>query len=147
MSLRDLIDNGLIEAYSSNPLEIKQKMEIAVEDIGASKNSIKDTGRSIDWAYNQAYNAMLQSGYAIMYIMGYRPIKTTGKHHWAVEQFLKSQCTKIIPPDALIAFGTARLNRHEASYDRTGVVSKSQAEYLLVQAEIFVNAVKNELKL
>ncbi|MDE1765973.1 MAG: HEPN domain-containing protein [Thaumarchaeota archaeon] len=146
MNLQDLVNDGLVEEHPGNPLETRQKMDIAVQDVETAKVSIQGTGRSIDWAYNQAYNAMLQAGYAVMYSMGYRPTKS-GKHHWAVEQFLKSECTGVIPPDALTAFGTARLNRHEASYDRTGVVSKSQAEYLIAQAEIFVNAVKNELQL
>lgn len=147
MNLEDLINDGLIEAFTSNDSEIKQKIKIAVEDVGAAKNSAKGTGRSIDWAYSQAYNAMLQSGTALMFSIGYRPLKKSGKHHWAVEQFLKSQCTKIIPPDALTAFAGAKLNRHESVYDQTGTISKSQAEYLIAQAEIFVSAVKSELKL
>ncbi len=147
MSLRDLINEGLIEVSQSTPLEIKQKMEIAKADIESAKTSIKGTQRDVEWAHTQAYNAMLQAGYAIMFSMGYRTIKKSGKHHWTVERFVKSQCTKTIPPDALNAFGGGRLGRHEASYDRIGVISKSQAENLLVQAEVFVKAVKKELNL
>lgn len=147
MNLQDLLSEGLIEPFTSNVFQMRQKMEVAREDVITAKDSVKGTARSIEWAYDQAYNAMLQSGTALMYSMGYRAKTNTGKHHWAVEQFLKSECATAIPNDALIAFGDARNKRHRSIYEETGSISKSQAEYLIVQAEIFVTSIASKLKL
>jgi uncharacterized protein (UPF0332 family) len=147
MNLKDLLNDNLIEPFTGTASEIKQKIELARADIQTSKESVKGSSRSVEWAYDQAYNAMLQSGTALMYSMGYRVTKKSGQHHWATEQFLKSECSKIIPSDALIAFGDARNKRHTSVYDQTGTISKSQADYLIIQAEIFVDSIAQKLKL
>lgn len=142
-----MLDEGLIEQFTSTPSQIKEKMEIAQADIVLAKADVVNaTGRAVDWVYTKAYNAMLQAGTALMYSRGFRPKRQSGSHHFAVERFLKSEFAQDIA-DVLNAFGVARSSRHATVYDQIGTISKSQAEYLIVQAESLVTSTRSILKI
>ena len=147
-SLQDLLDEGLVEEFTSTPLQIKEKMNIAQADVDLAKADIVNaTGRAVDWVYTKAYNAMLQAGTALMYSRGYRSKKRSGSHHFSVERFLKSEFDHDLSADVLNAFGVARSSRHATIYDEIGTISKSQAEYLIAQAESLIISAKLILKI
>lgn len=146
-SLQDLLSEGLIEPFTSTHEQIEQKIKIAEEDIKTAKISVTGDARSVEWAYTQAYNAILQSGTALMYSENYRPKKSTGKHHWTVEKYVKIEFSGRIPQDALDAFTTARQGRHMTVYEQTGTISRSQAQEIITKAEIFVSFAKSILSI
>lgn len=143
-----MLDEGLIEKFTSTPSQIREKMQIAQADLILAKADMTNaTGRALDWVYAKAYNAMLQAGTALMYSRGFRPKRQSGSHHFAVEQFLKTEFVQDIAIEVLDAFGVARSNRHATVYDQIGTISKSQADYLIVQAESLIASAKAMLKI
>lgn len=143
-----MLDEGLIEQFTSTPSQIREKMQIAQADLMLAKADITNAmGRAVDWVYTKAYNAMLQAGTALMYSRGFRPKRQSGSHHFAVEQFLKTEFAQDIAVKVLNAFGVARSSRHATVYDQIGTISKSQADYLIVQAESLVASAKVILKI
>lgn len=143
MNLRDLLSNGSVEEFSSSdPSQIKNETNIAINDVSSAKKmlGIGEWG----WAHNAAYNAMLQSGRALMFAKGYRP-KGQG-HHFAVVSFMHAVYSSKIPQDALRAFDKARFRRNESLYDRAGTISESQARNLVDKADIFVTSACKILK-
>jgi hypothetical protein len=82
MTLDDLLQEKKIQSYAAKPLEIQQLLSVAIRDLGtASRNLTADP----DWAYNIAYNAVLQSARALMMSAGYRP--RGFDHHSTVVRF------------------------------------------------------------
>jgi uncharacterized protein (UPF0332 family) len=71
MNLSDLLSKGLVEKFQSDPVQIKNEMEIAKNDLASAKKML--TTQEWGWAHNAAYNAMLQAGRALMFSKGYRP--------------------------------------------------------------------------
>lgn len=146
MNLQDLLDKNLIEPFVSSSSQIKQKISLAEADMEAAKDTINNkNSRSVEWAYAQAYNVILQTGTALIYSRGHRPKKSTGSHHWAVELYLKSEFKDLIHRNVLTAFGNARQNRNEAVYDQVGLIGKTDAEGLIKDAESFLITAKTIL--
>jgi uncharacterized protein (UPF0332 family) len=71
-----------IQPYRATPAEIRSLLSIAERDLHtAARNLTEDP----DWAYNIAYNAILQSARALMMSVGYRP--RGAEHHATVVKF------------------------------------------------------------
>ena len=144
MNLDGLLSKGIIEEFKHSDLnQIRNEIGIAVNDISSSKRMLEigEWG----WAHNAAYNAMLQSGRALMLSRGYRP-KAQG-HHFAVVSFVRTVYSSKIPQDVLEAFDKARFRRNESLYDRAGTISESQARNLVVKADTFVTYACKILKI
>ena len=135
MNLSDLLGKGLVEKISSNPQQVKDEIEIAKRDVASAKNVL--TIDEWEVAHNLAYNAMLQSGTALMFSKGYRP--KGQEHHVAVIEFVQVVYTAKFEPEVLQAFEKARKRRAQSVYDKVGLISESQARYLVEKAEKFVN--------
>lgn len=144
MNLNDLLSKGNVEKFSSsNPDQIRNEIDIAINDVSAAKKMLE-----IDewgWAHNAAYNAMLQSGRALMFAKGYRP-RGQG-HHFAVISFMHTVYSTNIPQDVLRVFDKARFRRNESLYDRVGTISESQARNLVDKADIFIMSACKILKI
>lgn len=148
MNLEDLLSKNIVEEFSSSSSQIQQKISLAEADIDAAKDTIIGKNkRSVEWAYAQAYNAMLQIGTALMYSRNYRPKKGTVSHHWAVESYLKSEFKGLIAKNVLAVFGKARQNRHEAVYDQVGLIGKTDAEGLITDTEYLLKTAKILLRI
>ena len=143
MSLSELLRNGLIEKFESNEDQIRNEAEIARGDLASAK-SILEIG-DWKWAYNAAYNAMLQAGRGLMFSKGYRP--RGQEHHVAVVSFVWAVYASKLPPDVLETFERARRRRSDATYDRPGTISESQARTVVEKAEIFVNTALEFLRM
>ena len=142
MSLRRLLSDGSIEQFQSNQSQINDKMEIAEKHLRAAKKivTINDVDTD-DSAYLSAYNAILQTGYALMFSKGYRP-KARDKHHLVVQQFIESEFTNDFPLDVIAIFGAARQTRNTLQYDTTGIITNSEVNNLISKADVFVNKAK-----
>ncbi len=143
MNLSDLLSKGLVEKFQSDPMQVKNEMEIANNDLTSAKNML--TIQEWRWAHNAAYNAMLQGGRALMFSKGYRP--KSSEHHIAVVSFIEAVYSAKFPSDVLQAFGKARLRRSESMYDRADSISEKQGKNLVDKAEVFVNKAKEILKI
>lgn len=147
MSLRELLNNNSIEAVSINNTDIRNKIVIAERDIRAAKKIIAINDPDIDdTAYNTAYNAILQAGYALMFSKGYR-VKARSRAHLVVQQFVESEFANDFDEDILLVFGDARQTRNTLLYDTTGVISHPDVEALVNKAEIFVTEAKKILNI
>lgn len=135
MSLSELLRSGLIEKFESDQAQIENEAEIARSDLASAK-SILGLG-DWKWAYNAAYNAMLQAGRGLMFSKGYRP--RGQEHHVAVVSFMQAVYSSKFPPEILQAFERARRRRSDATYDRPGTISESQARTVVEKAQVFVN--------
>ena len=143
MSLSALVRNGLIEKFESNEDQIRNEAEIARGDLASAK-SILEIG-DWKWAHNAAYNAMLQAGRGLMFSKGYRP--KGQEHHVAVVSFMQAVYSSKFSPEVLQAFERARRRRSDATYDRQGTISESQARMVVEKAEMFVNTALELLRM
>lgn len=144
MSLGELLRRNKIEIYRISPEEINSKISIAEASLRSAKKTVQIDDPDVDdTTYKEAYNAILQAGYALMYSKGYRP--KPGSHHYAVEQFIKSEFSDDFPCAVLQIFGRARKTRNDLQYDSAGVISHEEVEDLIAKADAFVATAKGML--
>lgn len=142
MSLSELLRKGLIEEFESDAEQVRNQAELARTDLASAKK-ILEIG-DWKWAYNAAYNAMLQAGRGLMFSKGFRPKSQEG--HVAVISFVNAVYSSKIPEDIRREFDRARRHRNEATYDQAGVISESQARSIVEKAGAFVNAAMEILR-
>jgi uncharacterized protein (UPF0332 family) len=70
MPYERLLKERRIQPYTAKPVEVRQLLDVANRDIATAKKNLED---ATDWAYNIAYNAVLQASRALMLHEGYRP--------------------------------------------------------------------------
>lgn len=144
-TLRDLLDEELIEEFTSTPEQIENEMNLAKSDIKSTKLMIPDVHLA-GWAHNASYNAILQASRALMFNRGYRTKRDSGQQHVTVIQFIEVEYSKEFPSVVLKAFSKARGRRHRSLYDVAGTITQNQAQFLLINAESFVSIVEGILK-
>ena len=66
----DLKRQGLIKILPVDQKKIEDARTLALRDVTTAR-TLLDSNE--DWAYNIAYNAVLQAGRALMFSKGYRP--------------------------------------------------------------------------
>ena len=145
MNLRRLLQDDLVEQFTSNSNQISDKISLAEKELKAAKKigALNDAVTD-DAGYKAAYNAMLQASTALMYRSGYRT-KDRGRHHFATVEFIKSEYSGQIPQDAIVAFGAARSTRNTLQYDTAEIITNFDVISLTTRAEIFVNSAKTIL--
>ncbi len=80
MAYENLLKKGSIRPFEAAPSQISDRLGLAKRDI--------ETARSLtnaDWAYNIAYNAMLQAARALMFAEAYRTAGGEGQHRTVVQ--------------------------------------------------------------
>ncbi len=110
--------------------------------LALSKRDLK-TARKIleenqDWAFNIAYNAMLQAVKALMYSKGFRP-SGIGRHTTIIEfaeTILDNKYSEIIE-----IMDTMRRKRNAATYDIAGLISLKEATDAIKNAEYLVKEI------
>ena len=110
MSFSDLLKRGLIEEYKVGLEEIDSILEAAQADIKTAQGLLNS---DICWAFNIAYNAILETGIALMYKRGFRPIGEA--KHVSVILFLRKALGKKYEDD-LNRFNQMRRRRNKAVY-------------------------------
>lgn len=139
-TLRDLLNEGLVEEFTSTPEQIENEMGVAKSDIESAKRMISDDHLS-GWAHSASYNAILQASRALLFNRGYRTTRDSGQQHVAVIQFIQAEYSSEFPKTVLDAFSQARSKRHRSLYEIAGTITQNQAQGLLTNAESFVTIV------
>lgn len=143
-SLDDLLDENLVEKFTSTQDQIIDLIQLSESDLKCANKIISEPD-CIGWAYKIAYNSMLQASRALMFHDGYRA-KTSGPFHKSTAQFIVAMHSDKITLTALNAFQKGRIERNRSQYEQADVISQSQAEFIIAQAKIFLADVKSILK-
>lgn len=130
MNLRRFLEGGQLRQHRSSPTEIRDLFRVVDRDLkDAAVRGVSD-----DLRFQQAYQAVLTLGKAILAAAGYR---THGAgHHWVTFQALR----EILGPDfheTLDYFESCRGKRNVLEYDRAGEVSEANSGELLGEARRF----------
>ena len=137
MSFEELEADGLVKKAPIDPEKVNDSLELARRDIQTAESV-----ESHDWAYNIAYNAMLQSSRALMFSLGYRP---AGRNqHVSVVRFIEKAMGEEYR-ETVVLFDRIRRNRHISVYDTPGTISESQADNAIDKAKELLLAVEERI--
>jgi uncharacterized protein (UPF0332 family) len=136
MPYADLLREKRIQTYSAKPEEIRSLLSIAERDL---RTAARNEGEDPDWAYNIAYNAVLQSARALMLSAGFRP--RGAEHHATVVRFTE-ECLGSEFASQVAVFDRMRRTRNRSVYESGGLVSRQEAEEAIAFARGFVDIVK-----
>jgi len=135
----NLIDAGKIAPGRFSEKQVKDRLDLAERDLSIAKDVLAS---SPEWSFNIAYNAMHQSGRALMLHEGYR---TVGEgHHVTVIRFLEIFLGNGYEKP-LQLMDRMRRQRNRATYDMAGTISKTQADEALETAKEFVSLIKRKI--
>ena len=135
MNYRDLLDRKLVEEYRVTPDEINAILEAAKSDIKTAQGLLNS---DVCWAFNIAYNSLLQAGIALMHSKGYRPIGEA--KHVAVILFLKKAMGKNYEVN-LDRLNQMRRRRNKAVYGILRDITEYEAKDSVRFAAGFLNEV------
>ncbi len=131
MAYEGLIKKGLIKSFDATQSQVSDSLRLARRDI--------DTAREVsnsDWAYNIAYNAMLQAARALMFAEGYRPAGGEGQHRTVV-RFAELALGRKFEEEVRF-FEKMRVKRNQAVYSAAGIVSETEARQAIEFASRFI---------
>jgi len=134
--INDLKNQGFVSEERIGFDQVLKHIARAHKDIKVSKANL---GIDSEAAYNYSYLAMLRSGRALMFSLGYRP--TDGRQHKTVVLFsgavLGGEFSKFVA-----GFDNMRKFRNKFTYDEPGIlVSRQKTEKALNNATRFVQIV------
>ena len=140
MNLSDLLTEGRIKKVEPDFLQAKECLAAARRDVSVARKMLKE---DCDWSFSISYNAMLQSARALMFSDGY---STTGEnHHKAVVDYADSKLGAKMG-EKIEMFDRMRRKRHQAVYEKAGIVSEYEAKHALGVAEDFLEKIGQKLK-
>lgn len=129
---------GYIRTLSPDLRRVDDSLRLAQRDAKTAQKMLLT--EEYDWAFNIAYNSMLQSIRALMFSMGYRP--STRNSHIAVVRFTETA----LGEDYSICLDRMRRKRHRAVYDMSGTISKTEAHNVVELSLKLIHRVKREIK-
>ena len=135
MSFKKLETKGWIEKIPVDKKEVENLFKVVERDIKVSQKLISI---DLDWAFNLAYNSLLQASFALMKALGYR---ARGATHKVAIAFLR----EVLPQKdsrKIILLDRARQKRRQATYVLPGAVSETEAESLIRLAKKFSGELK-----
>ncbi len=131
----ELEKNRRIRPGRFSSKQISDSLALSKRDLRIAEKMLKDDQ---DWAFNIAYNAMLQASKALMYSRGFRPSGIG--HHATVIEFagivLDSKYSEMIE-----IFDTMRRKRNAAICDIAGLISSKEAEDAIKHAKYLVKEI------
>ena len=136
----ELLNEKRIKQGDFSEEQVRECFNIARRDIRTSK-IIKQENQ--DWAYNIAYNAMLQAARGLMFSAGYRPAGEA--QHVTVIKFAELTLEKEFR-ETLNIMDSMRRKRNRTVYDVSGLVSETEVKEAIKAAEEFVNKLEKKLK-
>jgi uncharacterized protein (UPF0332 family) len=128
----DLKREGLIKTLPLDQKKVEDARALALRDV-ATARTLLDSNQ--DWAYNIAYNAVLQAGRALMFSKGYRP--DGANQHISVVKF----AGLFLDSNDSIIFDRMRRKRNRSVYDSAGSITESEAVFAAKQAEDLVKKI------
>jgi uncharacterized protein (UPF0332 family) len=135
MSLEDLLRDRKIEKVIASDKLAEDSLRLAKRDIAAARRNFQ--GKDYDWCLAIAYNAMLQSGKALMLSKGYR---AAGEYkHVAVVDFTHDVFGTELTERLIDVFNRLRKKRHRVVYEDAGIISEEEASRAIEWAVEFVS--------
>jgi len=135
MEFKELQRKKLIEKYKVSTEEIKAILESAKSDLKTAKDLLSS---DICWAFNIAYNSILETAIALMYAKGYRPIGEA--KHVSVILFLRKVLGKEFKTH-LNRFNQMRLKRNKAVYGILRNITEYEAKEAVQFATDFIEEI------
>lgn len=135
MSFKKLEEKGWIEKIPVDKREIENLFQLVSRDIKVSCKLVKI---DLDWAYNLAYNSLLQASFALMRSFGYR---ARGATHKVAIAFLRETLGKKFARQ-ITQLDRARQKRRQATYVLPGAVSEIEAKNLIKLAQKFTSELR-----
>ena len=141
MSYETLLRKQLIKQFKATKSQINAQFELADRDCETAKHIVST---SSDWAFNIAYNAMLQATRALMFFEGFRPRSGEGQHRTTI--LFSEAAMGDNFRDEIRFFDKMRVKRNRAVYDTAGLISETEARQAIQFAENFIIRVKEHIK-
>ncbi|MHB9053615.1 MAG: HEPN domain-containing protein [Thermoleophilia bacterium] len=95
-------------------------------------------GNDLDWAFNIAYNSILQAALAYMYWQGYQP-RGEGKHYNTFE-FLKAALPNEFQKD-IARCQKLRKKRNRSVYGERGLITEDEAKSIVSFSKRFLDEI------
>lgn len=140
MSIEELIKSGRIHPFKATQDEVDKAVEIARRDLGLAEDI---PGKSLDWSYSIAYNAVLQACRAYMFRLGYRPASVEA--HKATFEFMRVAIDEPLK-ESVSYFDRVRKKRHHTMYDEVGLITEKEARELLRRAKGLLSYIESKVK-
>ncbi len=140
MNLADLLRKDIIRKIEPDKVRAKELLALAERDLKVASDNL--SAKNYDWALAIAYNAMLNSGMALMISKGYRAASES--HHIAVVQF----CAVMLPSDSLDLanmFNKYRVRRHDVVYGQAKSVGEDEAKKAIDNAKKYLEKIKEKM--
>jgi uncharacterized protein (UPF0332 family) len=130
----DLRRERLIRPLPVDPKRVAEALGLARRDVATARATLAVNS---DWAYNIAYNAMLQAVRALMFSRGVRP---TGCHqHIAVVKYAEVHLER----KWSVQLDRMRRKRHVSVYDTAGTIPGTEAANAVARAEEFYGVIED----
>jgi uncharacterized protein (UPF0332 family) len=142
MSYKNLSDKGIIKPFKAASSQIEDQMKLAARDL---ETAAKILDQDSDWAFNIAYNAILQATRGLIYAEGYRLTSAEG-HHKAAIEFAQLALGADFKNEILF-FDRMRKKRNQAVYDHAGIISETEARQAIDFATRFVAIIRARIRL
>lgn len=132
MPYEELLGQGRLTQQPPSPKATKDLLVLAERDIQVAERTLEVDP---DWAFNIAYNAVLQAARAFVRSEGYR---TRGAdQHATVVRFLKLGVGDRLTNE-IATFDQMRRKRHRAVYEASGRIGTAEAEQAIAFARKFL---------
>ena len=141
VSYKELENKNLVSSFTASKEQIEKEMNLAKRDLRVAQKNLEE---DYDWAFAIAYNAVLQTGRALMLFKGYRPRGEA--QHKTVIKFIELTLGKDFSEKSRF-LDMMRTKRHRVIYDEPELISESEAKYAIQIAAEFVDLVSQKLKL
>jgi len=138
MAYESLTKKGLIKVFDATPSQVSDSLGLARRDIDTASKVTNS-----DWAYNIAYNAMLQAARALMFAEGYRPTGSEGQHKTVV-RFAELALGRKFEEEVRF-FEKMRVKRNQAVYNAAGIVSETEARQAVEFASRFIQIIEKAI--
>jgi len=140
MNLSDLLRDNRVKKAAPDAKQAQECLLAAKRDISVAKKIILEDS---DWAFSIAYNAMLQSARALMLYEGYLATGES-RHKTAVDYAEIKLGAKL--GEKIEIFERMRRKRHQAVYEKAGIISEFEAKHAIKEAEGFFAEIEKKIK-
>lgn len=137
MTWKNLLEDGSLQPKKISLKEVEMVLAKAQRSLGAARVLIEKD--FYDSAFEEAYKAMLLSGRALMFSLGYKP-RTVGSHSITIkfcELYLEIDFKTLTRK-----FDKMRKKRNYLIYGADMVVSQTETENAIKTAEEFMRRIK-----
>ena len=136
MPYEALLAAGKIQKQPPQPRTIRDLLSLAERDISVAAQTLEVDP---DWAFNIAYNGILQASRALMLKQGSRP--RGPEQHTTAVRFLKEALGEAFA-DQVATIDQMRRKRHKAVYEASGRIGAGEAQQAVSFARGYVEKIR-----